>query len=265
MIASIPIGDDDLHAYVDRRLLPGRMAEVEAYLGSHPDQAERLGSYAGQGAILAAALRTKLEEPIPCRLRVAVILARQRQRRAGQAARAAAVLLVAFTSGAAGWLGHAWTGDRSGFQAAAQSAFAAYQTFSVEVRHPVEVRAEDGAHLQQWLSNRLQRPLTPPNLASLGYQLIGGRVLPAASGPAVATPAAQLMYDTGNGGRLTVYAQPLGVDAEEFHYVKQGDVRTVVWAERRMVIAVTGRVPQATLVEAARLVSNGLERRQAIP
>ena len=258
MTSSIPIGDDDLHAYLDRRLPPGRLAAVDAYLAAHPEDVARLARYAERDAMLASALQTKLMEPIPCRLRVAGILARQRQRRAGHLARAAAVLLVAAASGAGGWFGRAWTGGTDRLDAATENAVTAYQTFSVEVRHPVEVRAEEGAHLQQWLSNRLQRPLVPPDLSTLGYRLIGGRVLPAA-----AVPAAQLMYDDGHGGRLTVYAQPLGIEGEEFHYTKQGDVRTVVWAERRMVLAVTGRVPQDALMAVARLVRDDLERKAA--
>lgn len=258
MTASIPIGDDDLQAYFDRRLPAERMAAVTAYLAAHPDQAARLARYAEHDSMLAAALQAKLEEPIPCRLRVAGIVVRRRRRRVGRMARAAAVFLVAGAAGAGGWFGHAWVGDQDRLHAAAESAVAAYQTFSVEVRHPVEVRAEEGAHLQQWLSNRLRRPLVPPDLAPLGFRLIGGRVLPTA-----AVPAAQLMYDDGNGTRLTVYVQPLGIEGEEFRYSKQDDVRTVVWAERRMVLAITGRVPQAALMAAAQLVRDELERRAA--
>ena len=259
MTAPIPIGDDDLQAYLDRRLPPDRMAAVAAYLVVHPDQSARLGRYAQQDTMLAGALQAKLEEPVPCRLRIAGILAQQRRRRAGQVGRAAAVMLVACAAGAGGWFGHAWTSGADRLRAATERAVAAYQTFSVEVRHPVEVRAEEGAHLQQWLSNRLQRPVVPPDLSVLGYQLIGGRVLPAA-----AVPAAQLMYDDGRGGRLTVYVQPLGIDGEEFRYSKQGDVRTVVWAEQRMALAVTGRVSQSALMAAAQRVRDELEHR-ALP
>ena len=258
MTSPIPIGDDDLHAYLDRRLPPGRLAAIEAYLAANPEEVARLARYAEHDTMLAGALQAKLMEPIPCRLRVAGIVAQQRRRRAGHLVRAAAVLLVAAASGAGGWFGRAWTGGADGLHAATENAVTAYQTFSVEVRHPVEVRAEEGAHLQQWLSNRLQRPLIPPDLSSLGYRLIGGRVLPAA-----AVPAAQLMYDDDHGGRLTVYAQPLGIDGEEFHYTKQGDVRTVVWAEERMVLAVTGRVPQDALIAVAQLVRNDLDRKAA--
>ena len=39
-----------------------------------------------------------------------------------------------------------------------------------------------------WLSRRLGRQLTAPDLAAQGFDLIGGRLLPASTGP-----AAQLM------------------------------------------------------------------------
>ena len=46
----------------------------------------------------------------------------------------------------------------------------------------------------QWLSKRLGRPLVVPDLAAVGFRLMGGRLLPAEDGP-----AAQFMYETGKG------------------------------------------------------------------
>ena len=252
-----PIGEDDLQAWADRRLPQDRLAAVEAYLAAHPEAASRLDRYAAQDRALAVALQAKLEEPIPARLRVDALLARRRRRLASHLARAAAVVLVAGLGAAGGWFGHGWTeGDR--LHAATANAVAAYETFTVEVRHPVEVRAEEGAHLVQWLSNRLDRPVTPPDLAPLGWRLMGGRVLPTAN-----APAAQLMYDDDRGARLTVYVQPMGINGEEFRYTQHGDVRTVVWAERRMALAVTGKVAPAGLLAVARRVRDELGRGQA--
>ena len=257
-LTGTPIGEDDLQAWVDRQLPAERAALVRAYLAAHPDQAARLDRYAAQGQGLAAALRAKFEEPVPGRLRTDAVLARRRRHLSGHLARAAAVVLVAGLGAAGGWIGHGWVGHDH-LQAATASAVAAYQTFTVEVRHPVEVRAEEGAHLVQWLSNRLARPLTPPDLAPLGFHLMGGRVLPAAGVQAGGVqaggvPAALLMYDDGQGARLTVYVQPMGIDGEEFRYTQQGGVRTIIWAERRMALAVTGQVPQAGLMAVARRV-----------
>ena len=252
-----PIGEDDLQAWADRRLPRERLAAVEAYLAAHPDMAERLDRYRGQDAALAAALQAKYEEPIPARLRVETLLARRRSRVTEALARAAAVVLIAGLGAAGGWFGHDWSGssptDRGRLSAATANAVAAYQTFTVEVRHPVEVRAEEGPHLVQWLSNRLARPLTPPDLSALGWHLMGGRVLPTAT-----SPAAQMMYDDDRGTRLTVYVQPMGIDGEEFRYTQQGDIRTIVWAERHLALAVTGTVPHAALLAVAQRVRDTL-------
>jgi anti-sigma factor RsiW len=70
----------------------------------------------------------------------------------------------------------------------------------VELRHPVEVNVSQEANLVQWLSKRLGRPLVVPNLTAAGYQLIGGRLLPAEE-----ETAAQFMYQNGKGERLTLY------------------------------------------------------------
>ena len=52
----------------------------------------------------------------------------------------------------------------------------------------------------------------------------------------------------------------MGIDGEEFRYTQQGDVRTIVWAERRMALAVTGQVPQAGLMAVARRVRDEMTR-----
>ena len=36
-----PVGEDDLQAWVDGRLPPGRMQEIEAWLGRNPAEAAR--------------------------------------------------------------------------------------------------------------------------------------------------------------------------------------------------------------------------------
>ena len=244
-----PIGDDDLQAWVDRRLSADRRDTVEAYLAAHPDVAARLARYVVQDASLTTALQPKFEEPIPARLRIDALIARRQSWMTGYLAKAATLLLVAGVGAAGGWAGHGWTSQGSQLSTATANAVAAYETFTVEARHPVEVRADEGAHLVQWISNRLERPITPPDLSPLGWRLMGGRVLPTAY-----APAAQLMYDDDRGTRLTIYVQPMGIDGEEFRYTQKGDIRTIVWAERRLAFVVTGKVGEAGLMAVAKRV-----------
>lgn len=255
MTDPIPIGEDDLQSYLDRRLPPERMAVVAAWLAAHPDMAARADRYAQQEAMLMSALRDKFEEPVPASLRVTNIIARRRHRMGAQLARVAAVLLLLGSGCVAGWYAREWSAGRNSLHAATTNAVAAFTTFSVETRHPVEVRADDEPHLVQWLSNRLHQPVAPPDLSTQGFRLMGGRVLPTAN-----VPAALLMYDDDHGTRLTVYIQPMGIDGTDFRYAETDGVRTVFWAERRMVCAVTGRTSQPLLLAVAGLVREQMAR-----
>lgn len=253
-----PVGDDDLQAFLDRRLPPERLAVVEAYLASHPDIAARLSRTTELEARLSGALRDKFEEPIPARLRVATLTAHRDRRRYALLRRAAAIVLIVGASGAGGWFSHDFAARPDRLTAASANADAAFRTFSVEVRHPVEVRATEALHLTQWISARLQRPLTPPDLGALGFHLMGGRVLPTAG-----APAALLMYDNDLGTRLTVYVQPMPIDSEEFHYLSRDDVRTVFWARDRLALAVTGRATQPDLLAVAQAVRRAMDQPEA--
>jgi len=243
----LPIGEDDLTAWVDRRLETARLGEVQRYLDAHPELAARLMRQRETDAALTEALRPVVEAPIPARLRVAPMQAAARRRRTIWLGRVAAVALLCAASGAAGWVSRGSTA--APLQSAARNAREAFLTYTPEIRHPVEVRAEQGEHLAQWLSARLGRAIRPPDLSALGWRLMGGRLLATAG-----TPAALLMYDDDRGTRLTVYVQPMGVDGEEFHLLQQGEVATVLWAEPRLALAVTGRAGRTALLRVAERV-----------
>ena len=72
----------------------------------------------------------------------------------------------------------------------ARRAAIAHATYSPEVRHPVEVGADDEQHLVGWLSKRLGIKLRAPKLDEAGMSLVGGRLLPGAHDhlPEVARP-----------------------------------------------------------------------------
>jgi len=50
----IPVTEDELHAYVDNELPPERRGDVEAWLASHPDDAERVHSWRAMADALHA-------------------------------------------------------------------------------------------------------------------------------------------------------------------------------------------------------------------
>lgn len=255
MTDPIPVGEDDLQAYVDGRLSPERGSVVAVYLADHPEVAARLAAYTAQRDALRISLQSKYDEAIPARLRVAHVAAQRRRRQGALLNRAAAAVLLILTGGLTGWYGHqVIDGTRAApMRMLTSDALAAYRTFTVEIRHPVEVRADDEGHLIQWLSNRLDRPIIVPDLAKQGFRLMGGRVLPGAGGP-----AAQIMYDDDQGHRLTVYLQPMAVDLTEFRYVESDGVRTLYRAEHGLAFAVTASMDRGRLLSVARAVYDQL-------
>ena len=167
---SRPVEEDDLQAWVDGRLTPEDAEAVETYFAAHPEVRERWSQYAEQREELRAAFAGPAEQPIPARLRIARLMAERRRRHHRQFARIAAAVALLIVGGIGGWGAHdllpALTSSASAVLASSvfDDAIAAHRTFSVETRHPVEVGANEEAHLVQWLSKRLGHQLIVPDL-----------------------------------------------------------------------------------------------------
>src|SRR5260221_11092958 len=59
------ITEGQLHAYVDGELRGAERAEFEAWLASHPEDAERVRAYAEQNVALRLSYNPLFEEPAP--------------------------------------------------------------------------------------------------------------------------------------------------------------------------------------------------------
>ncbi|TWA64404.1 anti-sigma factor RsiW [Azospirillum brasilense] len=243
-----PVTEADLHAWMDGELPEDRRGEVERHLAGNPDLARRFERYRAQRAMLQETFGPLVDRPLPAALvppytrsagRPAV-----RPRRWLTALAAAAVLLVFVAGGAGGWWLRGWSGGAGGGGAAfVADAVAAHRVFAVEVRHPVEVGADQEAHLVGWLSKRLGKPLQAPRLAAKGYDLVGGRLLSDARGP-----AAQLMYQDAAGRRITLYIRPAsGAPDTSFRFAQDGSVQAFYWRDNGLAWAVTGDLDRVTL------------------
>ncbi len=104
----------------------------------------------------------------------------------------------------------------------------------------MEVFADEEAHLASWLGKRLEvENLKIPQLANLGFRLVGGRLLPV-DGKA----GALFMYEDQSGQRLTVM---VGRDdsnrATAFRSVSAEGLDTFYWIDGALGYAVTGKSP----------------------
>ena len=207
-MSALAVVEAELHAYVDGLLPPARSAEVEAYLAAHADDAQRVRAWREQNHALHELFDPVLAEPMPARVRRPRLM-----RRVRPALRYAAVAGWIMLGGVAGWFLHDYGVAKSADTVAfAHRAAIAHIVYSPEVRHPVEVGADQEAHLVAWLSKRVGGSLKVPQLAPIGYQLVGGRLLPGNQGP-----VAQFMFQDASGQRLTLYVRNARVTARKPH------------------------------------------------
>jgi anti-sigma factor RsiW len=246
--------ESELHARLDGRLSPERAAEVDAYLAAQPELRTRLQQYVEQQESLRRAFDEETTGPIPGRLRIARLLAEQRRRRYQRFARIAAAVILIVAGGIGGWaardaatafLPKTTAGDARTITA---DAIAAYRVFSVEVRHPVEVDVAQEAHLVQWLSKRLGKPLVAPDLTAAGFRLMGGRLLPAEAGP-----AAQFMYENGK-DRVTLYVRT-GIGGETaFRYSEENGIGAFYWSDQGFGYALAAKADRDLLLRLSEIV-----------
>jgi anti-sigma factor RsiW len=262
------VTEADLHAYVDGHLPSGRQAEIEAYLLAQPAQARRLESYRQQKAALRQCFDPVLEEPLPSHIAALVDRpsgAGQEQMRAWWPAwslqRLAAGVLIGVLGAMAGWFGHGYhqvAVDVAGVQPLPRQAAVAHAVYSPDVRRPVEIPAEQEEQLVKWLSKRLGTPVRVPQLGSLGYGLVGGRLLPGNSGP-----VAQFMYQSGAGERMTLYVSTEYADQQDtaFRFVQEGQINVFYWVDGKFGYALSGRLDKRELAKMANMVYEQLEHR----
>lgn len=263
-----PVTEAELHAWVDGQLAPARRAAVDAYLALHPAEAERLQAYRAQNAGLRALFPPLLDEPLPPALAQALPAPpqsqsqphRQERQPAWPLLRMAAMLALSLAGGAAGW----WLHDLSDHDRVQQAAAGlpvraalAHAVYTPEVRHPVEVGADQQAHLVVWLSKRLGAQLKAPQLGAQGWELEGGRLLPGQSGP-----VAQLMYRDAAGARLTLYVSTEQAHGREtgFRFAREGEVGVFYWIDGRFGYALSGNLDKAALAAVANAVYAQLEQ-----
>ena len=239
------ITETDLHAYADGQLDYSRRVRVEARLANDPAAAESVRVWRDQNEALRALYNPVLNEPVPQWL----LAARLPRRRWPSFALAAGLIGLSF---ALGWLSHGYRTDR--FVEAAglpRRAAVAYAVYAPEVRHPVEVGADQQDHLVKWLSKRLGNDLKVPVLTQQGFDLVGGRLLPGGKGP-----VAQFMYQDATRQRITLYVSLRDADSRDtaFRFSQEDKVAVFYWIDGKLGYALSGEMERASLLAVANIV-----------
>ena len=257
------IGEAELHAYAHGQLPAARRAAVEALLAGHEPARRRVDDWQRQKEALGALLDPVLAEALPARLPL------QPANRAIPWRALAAGVAISVVSAGAAWTARGVVDAHAGqatpaagtvatlepLAGFARRAAVAHAVYSPEVRRPVEVGAEQEQALVTWLTRRIGSPVKAPALGPLGYELIGGRLLPGESGP-----VAQFMYGATDRPRLTLYvtAEAPGQDVA-FRFGQQGKVNVFYWVEGRFGYALSAESGKAELAKVAEEVYRQLK------
>jgi anti-sigma factor RsiW len=243
------ITETDLHAYADGQLDDSRRVQVEAHLAHDPAATERVRIWREQKKALHALYNPKLNEPVPQRL----FAVRMLQRRGPSFALVAGAIGLSF---ALGWVSQSYRTDRIVEAATAATAAAslprraalAYAVYAPEVRHPVEVGADQHEHLVKWLSKRLGHELKVPVLTQQGFDLLGGRLLPGGKGP-----GAQFMYQDAKGLRITLYVSLRDAEPRDtaFRFTQEDKIAVFYWIDGKLGYALSGEMDRARLLAVA--------------
>lgn len=253
------LNEAQLHAYVDGELPDDERAAIEAALAVDADAQARVAAWREQKRALHALYDPLLTAPHDLGLAV------RGQRRWSWQALAAGVASLAVGL-AGGWFGHERVGTGRPVTAEAgrnfaESAAVAHALYVPEARHPVEVPADQEAHLVAWLSKRLAAPVRAPHLGNAGWELLGGRLLPGEGGP-----LAQFMYQDKGGRRLTLVvshkAAPVG-NSSAFRYEQREQVAVFYWVDGAYNYALSAELPRPELLSLADAVYNELSRQPA--
>lgn len=246
-----PISDDELHAFVDGQLDETRRHAVGEFLAAHPERAAELADWQRQNEAIFALYGHVAKEPVPTRLAAAAISRGIRRNRFDLSRlAAAAVFLFALGIGS----GYLLRGPDQPVLAPDERLIAAavdaHQLFTVQKRHPVEVAAVEKAHLTAWLSTSLDRPLSMPELSKAGLSLVGGRLLPSGE-----SAAAQVMYETAGGERVTLYITPrLRNDPDATRWETAGRLDALYWTTGSITCTIVADLPRAEMEKIAQVV-----------
>ncbi|WP_321947387.1 anti-sigma factor [Paraburkholderia sp. J10-1] len=273
-----PVTQDEIHAYVDGTLSEARRADVERELERNPELAARASDFFALNNLLHERYDRVLNEPLPARLRVAApepepqvqtVQTVQNTRPASNWPRFAGLAATLVLGVAIGWgmhygmsgtgatggpAGVAGGGELHAVSADGSMRFARQAALAHVVYMPTVVRpdAMDDSQEQdfvKWLANRLGTNVRAPMLSKSGFELSGGRLLPADDGGQVA----QFMYHNAQGERVTlcISHRKTSANTTAFKLYQDGPVNVFYWVDGDFGYALSGGIDRKALLQLA--------------
>jgi anti-sigma factor RsiW len=256
----LPVTEADVNAYVDGQLASARAPAVEDAIAHDPALAARVAELRRQNAALRDAFDTWLAEAPPPRLVAATIQGPRGRWPAWlrPAMAAAASLIVGL---GVGWYGRDAMLEHEGTPTSfTRQAALVHALYASDANRPVEIWAAEEQRLVRWLSRRLGFQVRAPDLNSLGFALVGGRLVAGNE-----NPTALFVYENQDKQRLTLQVRkPTSPQHETaFRYAVEDGVGVYYWLEENCSYALSGNLDRAQLLAIGRVVYGQLAALEA--
>ena len=255
------IDASELHALVDGELDPARQAEVEAWLTRNPEDAKRVAGYRAQNAGMHALFDGIIDEDLPPIIASELVVHRQWLHRGGAIAAGIALMIA---GAVVGWVARGEMAPSNDGTTQVAQAAPPIDTKELMVRAAMAhtVNSDEDLHLassenlsdtSQYMTTRMGETVRVPQLSSLGYELIGSRVLPDTAGP-----AAQFVFEETDGARVTLYVRGEAADGVDITYALADDLTMFYWNDSNHSYALVREIDDETgreaLLKAAKAV-----------
>lgn len=244
----------DIHMALDGEMPAEDREDFEIWLAANPDMKAMSIRLAADRARLQSDFAPVLEEPVPQRL--SKMLSDEAAESGSRWSisrlpwRSTAVAALVLMSAAIGYqAGTSWERlPETEDDAVVELALQAHAIYAAEKLHVVEVGADQKDHLVGWLSKKVGVPLIAPDFTAEGFQLMGGRLLPAAG-----NGAAQFMYQDRAGMRISLYVTSDAKSGETgFRLYDEDGARAFYWNDGGFYYAVVGGLSERTLLDIAK-------------
>ncbi|MGH9839194.1 MAG: anti-sigma factor family protein [Blastocatellia bacterium] len=247
-----PVSNDDVHAYVDGQLPSELREHVERYLASHPELAADVAEW----TLLNEQIKALVADTDAPPVRVESVSKRRTWLTPAWATAAGfALFLLGAASGGVASLNflssEATKNQVATLSASSQTNFLVYAS---DIRHPIEVGAEQKEHMLSWLSKRLGEKVVAPDITDEGFTLIGGRLVAYAE-----KPAALIMYENPKGERLTLMIGHNENNRDTgFRFSDQGNIQTLYWIDGPLGYALSASIGRDRLQSVAHSLNRQL-------
>jgi anti-sigma factor RsiW len=251
------ISEEDLHAYADGALSEELRAQVERALEQDAALAARVSDYFSLNSLLHERYDRVLSEPVPKRLQPSLASPPGRREAANwpRFASIAATLALGIALGIGSQTMPRMTGQLasneptsglSGQEGLARNAAIAHVVYMPDVVRPADIGADREQDFVRWLANRLGTNVHPPVLTRVGFELVGGRLLPDSGGG-----VAQFMYRDAKGERITLYIshRSKSTNTTAFKLYQDGPVNVFYWLDGDFGYAVSGGIDRKVLLD----------------